>query len=80
MTVKTQCKVHQIKDKDGQLFLNLEHGWGKVLVHSHPHDCVAAVLQNGGNVSFGMFSDRRKLGAYADLTGKAIVWTSEEES
>lgn len=79
MSVKTQAEVSQIRDRDEQLFLNLENSWGQVMVHSHVHDCVAAVLRDGDNITFGMFASREHLVKHAQLTGKAILWDSEGE-
>jgi len=78
MGVKVEAEVRQVQDKDEQLFFNLSHGWGQLLAHTHTHSCIAAVLRDGGNVSFGIFVSRRKLREYANMTGMAIEWDSEE--
>jgi len=78
MSVTTDAAVTQIRDKDDDLFLNLDNGWKWVGVHSHTANGIAAVLRDGHAVTFGMFASRDKLVDYANLTGLAIEWDSEE--
>jgi len=75
MPVKAEAQVSQIRDKDEQLFLNLDNGWGKVVVHTYTHNCIAAVLRDGNNVTFGVFASRENLCDYAHLTGANIEWS-----